>query len=50
MKTSYAEKAIEKARKDCNELAESYNVPRSSVFWMGNNKYIVIKDGKEIRI
>ena len=42
--------AIEKAIKDKKELAEQYNVSVSSVIWYGNNKYIVIKNGKEIRI
>lgn len=41
---------IEKVIKDKAELAEQYNVPISSVIWCGDNKYIVIKDGKEIRI
>lgn len=41
---------IEKAVKDREELAKSYNVPTSAVVWIGNNKYIVIKDGNEIRI
>ena len=41
---------IEKAVKDREELAKSYNVPASAVVWIGNNKYIVIKDGNEIRI
>lgn len=43
-------KAIEKAQKGCAELAKSYGVPVSVVVWMGNNKYIVVKDGQEIRI
>lgn len=43
-------KAIEKAIKDKKELAEQYNVSTSNIVWMGNNKYIVIKDGKEIYI
>lgn len=42
--------AIEKAIKDKNELAEMYGVSVSSVIWIGDNKYIVIKDGKEIII
>lgn len=41
---------IEKAQKDRKELAKQYNVSPSSIVWMGDNKYIVIKDGKEIRI
>lgn len=43
-------KAIEKAQKDRTELAASYDVPESAVVWLGDNKYIVIKDGEEIRI
>lgn len=43
-------KPIEKAVKDKEELAKSYDVPVSSVIWIGNNKYIVVKDGKQIRI
>lgn len=42
--------AIEKAIKDKKELAEIYGVSVSSVVWIGNNKYIVVKDGKEIMI
>lgn len=47
---SFAEKAIEKARRDRAELAKTYNVPESAVVWIGDNKYIVVKDGKAIRI
>lgn len=47
---SFSEKIIEKAQKDCDELAIKYNVPRSAVVWIGNNKYIVVKDGKTIYI
>ena len=47
---SFAHKTIEKAQKDKQELAENYNVPVSAVIWMGNNKYIVIKDGIQILI
>ena len=42
--------AIEKAQRDRTELAREYNVSLSSVVWIGDNKYIVIKNGKEIRI
>lgn len=41
---------IEKATRDREELAKEYGVPTSSVVWIGDNKYIVIKDGREIRI
>lgn len=43
-------KAIDKARKDKEELAKLYDVPVSSIVWKGNNKYIVGKDGKEILV
>lgn len=42
--------AIEKAIKDKKELAEMYGVSVSSVVWIGDNKYIVVKNGKEIMI
>ena len=41
---------IEKAAKDRIELAEEYGVSTSSIVWIGDNHYIVIKDGKEIKI
>lgn len=47
---SFAGKAIEKARRDAEKIAESYNVAVSAVVWIGNNKYIVVKDGKQILI
>ena len=46
----FQEKAIEKAQRDCAKLAKKYSVPESAVVWIGDNKYIVVKDGKEIRI
>lgn len=49
-KTLMAEKAIEKAMKDKEELAAEYGVPVSAVVWIGDNKYIVVKDGREIYI
>lgn len=45
-----AEFMIEKAHKDSKEIAKRYNVSPSSVVWIGDNHYIVVKDGKEIRI
>lgn len=45
-----AEFMIEKTLKDRQELAREYNVSPSSVVWIGDNHYIVVKDGKEIRI
>ncbi len=50
MAVSFAYKSIEKAQKDKEHIAAAYDVPTSAVIWLGNNKYIVIKDGKEIRI
>ena len=44
------DKVIEKVKKDKEELAKLYGVPVSSIVWKGDNKYIVIKDGKEILI
>ncbi len=43
-----SEKLIEKARKRRDELSRGYDVPKSCIVWAGNNKYIVVKDGKEI--
>lgn len=42
--------ALEKARRDKREIAASYNVPETSIVWVGDNHYIVIKNGKEIRV
>lgn len=41
---------IKKAQKDKQELTATYNVPLSAIVWIGNNHYIVFKDGAEIRI
>ena len=41
---------LEKAIKDKAELAAQYGVPTSSIVWIGDNRYIVVKDGKEIKI
>lgn len=41
---------IDKAQKDKTELAAQYDVSVSAIVWLGDNKYIVIKDGNEIRI
>ena len=43
-------KVIEKAMKDKNKLAKEYDVPISSIVWLGDNHYIIVKDRKEIRI
>ena len=42
--------ALEKAIKDKQELSEEYGVPTTSIVWIGDNHYIVVKDGKEIKI
>lgn len=42
--------AIEKAVKDKADLSKEYGVSTSSVVWMGDNHYIVVKDGVEIRV
>ena len=42
-----AEKAIERASKQSRELEKEHN---ASVVWMGGNKFIVVKDGKETMI
>ena len=44
------EKLWDKVRQDKKELAKSYNVDASSIVYIGDNKYIVVKDGKEIRV
>jgi len=43
-------KAIGKAQADRIKLAKEYNVSTSDIVWIGDNHYIVIKNGKEIRI
>lgn len=40
---------IDKAIKDKESIARLYNVPVSAIVWIGDNKYIVVKNGKEIR-
>lgn len=45
-----AEFCIDKAHRDTQELAKNYGVSPSAVVWIGDNHYIVVKDGKEIRI
>ena len=42
-----AEKTIEKAHRQAREIEKKYN---ASVVWMGKNKFIVVKDGKEIAV
>lgn len=38
---------LEKAQKDAAALARKYD---AAVVWMGNNRYILIKDGVEVKI
>lgn len=40
-------KAIETAKKAKEELVKLYGVPVSSIVWKGDNKYILVKNGKE---
>ena len=47
---TYAEKLIGKANRDRKELSREYGVSENSIVWIGNNRYIIIIDGKEIRI
>lgn len=47
---TYAEKAIKKAQKDKMELSQEYNLSENTIVWIGNNKYIIIRNGEEIRI
>ena len=42
--------SIEKAQRDKEQIAAEYGVPVSSVVWMGDNKYIVVKNGENIYI
>ena len=44
------DKIHNKVQKDKKELALSYEVSESSIVYIGNNHYIVVKDGMEIRI
>lgn len=42
--------AIEKALKTKMKIAEEFCVSPSAVVWIGNNNYIVVKDGSEIKV
>ena len=42
-----AEKSIEITSKKSRQLEAEYN---ASVVWIGGNRFIVVKDGKEIRV
>lgn len=43
-------KTIEKAMSDKVDLAKEYGVSISSIIWIGDNHYILVKDGVEIKI
>ena len=47
---SYLDKLQDKIQKDRTELALSYEVAETSIVYIGDNHYIVVKDGMEIRI
>lgn len=42
--------ATDKAIMDKIALATEYDVPVSCIVWIGNNHYVIVKDGREIRI
>ena len=42
--------ALEKAISDKKDLSKQYGVPVSAIVWIGDNHYIVVKDGREIKI
>ena len=44
------EKILDKVQKDEEELSEVYGVPESSIVWIGDNHYMVVKYGESIRI
>ena len=44
------ESVLDKVIKDKNRLAKIYSVPVSAIIWTGNNHYIIIKSGEEIKI
>ena len=47
---SKAEKAIEKAFQTECRLAKEYNVDVTSIVWMGSNRFIIVDNGKEIKV
>lgn len=44
------EKAIKRAREAKEYFCKLYGVPVSCVVWCGNEKYIIVKNGTEIKI
>lgn len=43
-----AERAVEKAQKDADNLAKKYSVSRSAVIWLGGERFAVVKNDKVI--
>lgn len=43
-------RAIEKATQLKAHIARAYGVDTTSVVWMGNNRFIVVKNGEEIKV
>jgi hypothetical protein len=41
---------IEKATTDKVKIAKEYGISESNIVWIGDNHYIIVKDGNEIRI
>ena len=44
------EQMIEYAQKRKLAISKKYDVPVSSIVWMGDNSFILVKDGEQIRI
>lgn len=40
-------RAIDNARREKERLSRRYDVPVSSIVWMGNSKYIMVKNGEQ---
>lgn len=38
---------IDRAARTKEKLAALYDVPISSIIWMGDDRYIIVKNGKE---
>lgn len=49
-KITFSEKIIERANRNKKEFAALYDVSESNVIWLGNEQFIIIKNGEEIRI
>ena len=43
-------KLYEKINKRREELAEEYNVPESSIVWIGRDRFIICKNEQMIRV